>query len=32
MKEFVRKTGIPIVRDKCATYIKDLKQGVYKYK
>lgn len=26
MKEFVRKTGIPIVRDKCATYIKDLKQ------
>ena len=29
MKDFVRKTGIPLVKEKLAKYIKELKEGMY---
>ena len=28
MKDFVRKTGIPLVKEKLAQYIKELKEGI----
>lgn len=31
MKELVRKTGIPLVREKLAQYIKELKEGNFLY-
>ena len=29
MKDFVRKTGIPLVKEKLAKYIKELKEGLF---